>query len=447
MKAQLALALLFLAAATASAQSTAFTYQGHLMDGGASANGNYDIQFTLKNALTAGATVGAAQTISPVNAVNGIFTVTLDFGFTPFDGSDRWVELGVRPFGSAVEHTVLAPRQRLTATPYAIKALSAVSLIDNGAGLTGVAANMVGGVSAADVAKGANLANAATVANTPSTIVKRDANGNISVGSITVDRLVVSGTEPTANVFPVQGMAWIKPGTFIMGSRAAVPGQPEEQLRFPDEGPQRMVTLSKGFWMGVHEVTQAEYQTVMGRNPSIFTGDTRRPVEMVSWYDAVAYCTTLTTTERAAGQIPADWGYRLPTEAEWEYCCRAGARTTRFGYGDDLGSTSLLYYGWFQVNSGGSTQPVEHKLANAWGLMDMHGNLWEWCHDNFDTYPAGSVTDPQGPASGFGRVIRGGCWSSTHAAGYLRSARRVGQNPYNGRDYTGFRVVLSSGQP
>lgn len=128
MKQHLLCLLLLAFASVASAQSTAFTYQGHLMDGGASANGNYDIQFTLKNALTAGATVGTPQAVLPVTAVNGIFTVTLDFGGAAFDGSDRWVELGVRPAGSVVAYTVLAPRQRLTATPYAIRALSATNL-------------------------------------------------------------------------------------------------------------------------------------------------------------------------------------------------------------------------------------------------------------------------------------------------------------------------------
>lgn len=116
------LALLSLSALTTHAQTTAFTYQGHLTDGGVSANGSYDIQFTLKNALSGGSTMGTPQAVAPVSVVNGIFTVTLDFGSAPFDGSDRWVELGVRPFGSAVAHTVLAPRQRVTASPYAMRA-------------------------------------------------------------------------------------------------------------------------------------------------------------------------------------------------------------------------------------------------------------------------------------------------------------------------------------
>lgn len=284
----LALALVLLTAPTVHAQYSAYTYQGHLMDGGTSANGNYDIQFTLRNSLTGGSPVGSPNTVSPVNVLNGTFTVTLDFGMAPFDGSDRWLELAVRPFGSAAAYTTLAPRQKITATPYALRALSAASLIDNGAGLTGVAANSVGGVPAASVASATNLANAATPDNTPGTIVKRDANGNISATSLTVSQFVVTGTESPGNVIPVQGMASIKPGTFVMGSRPAVAGQPEEYLRFTNEGPPTVATLTQGFWMGVHEVTQAEWVTVMGYNPSIFQGDSNRPVEMVSWVAAVS---------------------------------------------------------------------------------------------------------------------------------------------------------------
>ncbi len=381
----LVLVLLLSSAVVVRAQSTAFTYQGHLTDGGVSASGNYDIQFTLKNALTGGVTVGTPLSAAPVAVANGIFTVTLDFDFLPFDGGERWLEIGVRAFGSAAAYTVLVPRQKLTSTPYAIKAFSATSITDG---------------------------------------------------------------ESANNVFPVQGMVWIKPGRFVMGSRAAVPGQPEEFLRLVNEGPQTVVTLTKGFWIGAHEVTQAEYQMVMGSNPSIFTGDTNRPVEMVSWVNAVSYCTTLTTTERMAGKIPEGWSYRLPTEAEWEYCCRAGARTTRFAYGDDLTSASLMNYAWIAQNSGGTTHPVEQKLANAWGLMDMHGNLWEWCLDyDSENLPGGSVTDPRGPLTGSFRVIKGGGWSSQQGAGFLRSARRIGQGTNNGRDYIGFRVVLSPNLP
>ena len=198
-------------------------------------------------------------------------------------------------------------------------------------------------------------------------------------------------------------------------------------------------------------VTQAEYLAVIGSNPSFSIGTigTRainRPVEQVSWVSAVAYCATLTTTERAAGRIPADWAYRLPTEAEWEYCSRAGARNTRFGYGDDIGETALGDYAWYSSNSGGTTHPVEQKRANSWGLMDMHGNVSEWCQDWYAAYPAGSATDPQGPGAGRNRVIRGGSWNlgAVNARCALRLLSRV---PGFTDRYIGFRVVLAPGQP
>jgi formylglycine-generating enzyme required for sulfatase activity len=192
-------------------------------------------------------------------------------------------------------------------------------------------------------------------------------------------------------------------------------------------------------------VTQAEYLAVAGSNPSSFTGDANRPVEQVSWNDAVAYCATLTTSERTAGRIPAGWGYRLPTEAEWEYACRAGARTTRFSYDDDLSAAALGNYAWFDPNSGSTTHPVGQKLGNPWGLMDMHGNVFEWCQDYYNTYPVGSATDPQGPASGSTHVIRGGRWNDI--ARYCRSAQLDFGVPTLAFNSSGFRVVLSPGQP
>jgi len=180
---------------------------------------------------------------------------------------------------------------------------------------------------------------------------------------------------------------------------------------------------------------------VMGTNTSQFTGDTNQPVERVNWVLATNYCGLLTQTEQTAGRIPADWAYRLPTEAEWEYGCRAGARTTRFGYGDDLSYASLGNYAWYSANSGSTTHPVEQKLANPWGLMDMHGNVWEWCQDWYGTYPGGSVTDPQGPASGDGRVFRGGAWNTDPA--WSRAGARSYDNPNNAGNILGFRVVLA----
>lgn len=147
-----------------------------------------------------------------------------------------------------------------------------------------------------------------------------------------------------------------------------------------------------------------------------------------------------------AGRIPADWEYRLPTEAEWEYCSRAGARNTRFGYGDDVSASALAEYAWYFPNSGGTTHPVEPKRANPWGLMDMHGNVWEWCHDWYAAYPAGSATDPQGRVSGSLRVIHGGSWFIS--ADNTRCADRFFYLPGFTSDFiVGFRVVLAPGQP
>ncbi len=234
-----------------------------------------------------------------------------------------------------------------------------------------------------------------------------------------------------------QGMVWIPPGTFTMGSPST------EKDRESFEGPQTVVTITKGFWMSNYETTQAEYQSVMGSNPSSFTGDPQRPVENVSWYDATNYCGKLTARERAAGRLPAGYEYRLPTEAEWEYACRAGT-ATRFSYGDDLNYTSLGDYAWYSGNSGSQTHPVGKKLPNTWGLYDMHGNVWEWCQDWYGTYPGGSVTDPRGPNTGSNRVGRGGSW---HDGGrYCRTANRGGINPgYRSIDL-GFRPALASGQ-
>ena len=190
--------------------------------------------------------------------------------------------------------------------------------------------------------------------------------------------------------------------------------------------------------MGVHEVTQAQYEQVMGVNPSEYKG-ANNPVEMVSWEDAVEFCRRLSElpAEKAAGNV-----YRLPTEAEWEYACRAGT-TTKFSFGDD--ESDFGEYGWYRENSGRTTHPVGSKLPNAWGLYDMHGNVWEWCQDWYGDYPSGSVTDPSGATSSSFRVLRGGGWD--YSADGCRSAFR-GRDLPSCRDYgrLGFRVVRSSGK-
>ena len=229
----------------------------------------------------------------------------------------------------------------------------------------------------------------------------------------------------------------IDSGTFVMGSPA------QEADREGDEGPQMRVTISRGFSMGKYEVTQGQYEAVMGSNPSGIKGSTNLPVENVSWEDATNFCAKLTERERQAGRLSAGQVYRLPTEAEWEYACRAGT-TDRFSFGDDLELSELGKYGWYNENSGQKTHLVGEKAANPWGLHDMHGNVWEWCQDWKDTYPGGSVTDPQGRALGSNRVMRGGSWNNYGR--YCRSANRGISPPGIRYDNNGFRAVLAPGQ-
>ena len=242
-----------------------------------------------------------------------------------------------------------------------------------------------------------------------------------------------------AVVFPAPtNMVFIPPGTFTMGSPA------NEVDRYNQEGPQTAVMISRGSWLGKHEVTQGEYLALMGSNPSYFTGNNNRPVETVTWNDATNYCAALTQRERAAGRIATNSVYRLPTEAEWEYACRAGT-TTRFSYGDDPGYANLNLYAWYWDTSGSTTHPVGQKLPNPWGLYDMYGNVDEWCQDWRGTYPGGVAIDPQGPVSGASRMIRGGDWD--YSTGYCRLASRYNLYPDGSSTIIGFRVLLAPGQP
>jgi formylglycine-generating enzyme required for sulfatase activity len=207
---------------------------------------------------------------------------------------------------------------------------------------------------------------------------------------------------------------------------------------------QHTVTLTRDFWLGKYEVTQAEFAALMGSNPSHFqTNENAKvgsnlPVEKVRHIDAVAYCAALTERERQAGRLPATFVYRLPTEAEWEYACRAGS-TNLFSFGDM--ETEAGLYAWTAENSEGRTHPVGLKRPNAWGLYDMHGNVWEWCLDWFGNYPAINVTDPKGPPQGKGKVFKGGGWN--HEAPFARSGSRFVMAPSSGIHFVGFRVALS----
>ena len=219
----------------------------------------------------------------------------------------------------------------------------------------------------------------------------------------------------------------VEPGSFTMGS------PPDEPQRHAAEGPTVRVTLTQPFWLGRTEVTQAQYEAVTGTNPSTFKNvGPDAPVENVSWLDAMAFCRKLTERERAAGRLPEGFVFTLPTEAQWEYACRAGSDGAYAGEPESLG--------WFRSNSDGTTHPVGKKPANAWGFHDLPGNVLEWCRDWYGPYPRGEVTDPVGPRNGYYRTARGGSWRTGAEVG--RSAARAGGSAGR-RDYTiGFRVAL-----
>lgn len=219
-------------------------------------------------------------------------------------------------------------------------------------------------------------------------------------------------------------MRQISAETFIMGS------DDDEDGRHNDEGPQRSVSISKPFYLGIYEVTQEQWKAVMGSNPAKFKR-TNHPVENVFWQDCQTFISEL--NEMNQGE------FRLPTEAEWEYACRAGT-STRFYWGDDSGYVKIDQYAWHSNNSRDKTHKVGQKKANAWGLFDMSGNVWEWCHDWYqDSYRNLSTEDPVGPDAGSTRVLRGGGWNS-----YAQSCRSADRNYYS-PDYRneniGFRLL------
>ncbi len=217
-------------------------------------------------------------------------------------------------------------------------------------------------------------------------------------------------------------MVWIAPGSFQMGDSTGDGGD--------DEKPVHEVRLATGYWLGESDVTQAQWQAVMGNNPSNFKGGSL-PVESVSWYDAVAFCRKFTASERARGHLPAGIEYRLPTEAQWEYACRAG---TTGDYAGDLDAMA-----WYGSNSENTTHEVKTKSPNAWGLYDMHGNVWQWCSDWYGNYSSGSQVDPAGPDSGAKRVFRGGSWADFDRR--CRTAIRRGRTPGNSDRNLGFRLA------
>lgn len=227
-------------------------------------------------------------------------------------------------------------------------------------------------------------------------------------------------------------MVWIPAGTFIMG---AYPGEEDSEA---DEGPQREVTLTKGFWMGKYEINQAQWLALMPENPSCHKGASL-PVGGVSWPEAQAFIDALNVYLQESGQGGVK--VRLPYEAEWEYACRAGS-PGRYYWGDDPENTHLDDHVWHAGNSACSTYPGGVKLPNAFGLYDMLGNVFEWCQDWYGCYPEGSETNPVGPAEGSHRVLRGG--SMREHFKYCRSANRGAAEPDAKCYKIGFRIAADT---
>ncbi len=264
---------------------------------------------------------------------------------------------------------------------------------------------------------------------------------------------------PKAIVVDIESNIYLRvnAGTFEMGSPLDEPG------RSADEDARKVTTI-RPLAVKRAPVTQTEWVALMGHNPSICEGP-QHPVEKVSWFDAVAYCNALSHQQdveeayvltEVVGQpgqehfsahvqwLPERKGYRLPTEAEWEWFCRAGTRTALYnGPLTELvgGDYNLEQIAWYQHNAGNRTHPVCEKQPNAWGLYDVLGNVWEWCWDWYGPYAPGPQRDPVGPTGGFHRALRGGAWYNE--ARFCRAAQRYKYSPLGRRSLVGFRPVRS----
>ena len=261
------------------------------------------------------------------------------------------------------------------------------------------------------------------------TVTVNDSGSDSSTVSVTVYEPFTTYTNSLGQTFVL-----IPAGTFIMGSPLDEPARVNSEI-------QHQVTLTQPFYMQTTEVTQAQWETVMGSNPSYFDGCPTCPVEYVSWNDVQEFITKMNTRWEGT--------YSLPTEAQWEYAARAGSTTAFANGGITEPEDSSIYMcnydpnldaiGWYCYNSGGETHPAAGKSPNAWGLYDMSGNTWEWCQDWYGSYPSSAVSDPTGPSSGSNRVYRSGTWG--HSAIYCRSASRGGYPTDIRSKFFGFRLL------
>jgi len=256
-------------------------------------------------------------------------------------------------------------------------------------------------------------------------ILLRHRTETIRPAAPTEVRFVLPGDVPV-------DMVLIPAGQFVMGS-------PEGEGR-DDERPAHVVQITRDFLLGKYPITQEQYAAVLGKNPSKFPTSPQHPVDNVSWDDAQDFCRRLRLHLKQPAESPGSpvADVRLPTEAQWEYACRAGSQT-QFSFGDDR--KKLTDYGWGIKNSGGKTQAVGQLKPNAWGLYDVHGNVWEWCRDFFSPgYASFPENDPEGPLDGERRVLRGGSWS--YSAKDCRSARRHSAGQADRTANYGFRIVV-----
>ena len=307
----------------------------------------------------------------------------------------------------------------------------------------------VAGATSLSVDQGVGTVTGTNVTVTPASTTNYTLTATNTAGSVTASTKVFV---QTMLAFTLPGgvslnVVSIPNGTFTMGAPA------NEEDAFANEMPTQQVTISQSFYMANLLTTQAQWQAVMGSNPSMFsvagggsmTDDLTRPVEQVSWIDITASTIGFMDKLNAAtaSTRPTGLVFRLPTEAEWEYSCRAGT-ATRFYWGDDLAYTDIATNAWYFPNSSHTTHPVGKMTKNAFGLFDMAGNVWEWCEDWYGLYPGISETDPKGPASGTCRIVRGGSWNSLQGY-FCRSAYRyyIGP-PSSSYSYLGFRVVLAA---
>ncbi len=263
-----------------------------------------------------------------------------------------------------------------------------------------------------------------------------EAQGHVTLNAEARKKFLAS--EKNVEIYVGNGatMEWvlIPAGQFTMGS-------PKEEKHHDKGEQEHPVMISKPFYMGKYTVTQAQYESVVGKNPSVFDGN-KNPVENVTWFDAVKFCQKL--NEALKARLGIYFAFQLPTEAQWEYACRAGTKT-RFNFGD--ADSDLDSVAWYSHNGGNKTHPVGEKKPNAFGLYDMHGNVWQWCRDaRISNYEDLSKTDPfvgeiAPDETTEIRVLRGGSFSDS--ASYCRAAFRHGDTPGTRLNFVGFRVVLS----